>query len=41
MQQELRDIYEQVTDRGPGGHILTGPIYVEGAENKLGETTVE
>ena len=32
VQQELRDIYEQVTDRGPGGHILTGPIYVEGAE---------
>jgi acetamidase/formamidase len=21
-----------VTDKGPGGHILTGPIYVEGAE---------
>ena len=21
-----------MTDRGPGGHILTGPIYVEGAE---------
>jgi acetamidase/formamidase len=32
VQQSLRDIYEQVTDRGPGGHILTGPIYVEGAE---------
>lgn len=32
IQQELRDIYEQVTDRGPGGHILTGPIYIEEAE---------
>jgi acetamidase/formamidase len=28
----LRDIYREVTDKGPGGHILTGPIYVEGAE---------
>jgi acetamidase/formamidase len=28
----LREIYAKVTDRGPGGHILTGPIYVEGAE---------
>src|SRR5580698_6399986 len=28
----LRVIYKEVTDRGPGGHILTGPIYVEGAE---------
>lgn len=28
----LRDIVEHVTDKGPGGHILTGPIYVEGAE---------
>ena len=32
VQQELRDIYDQITDRGPGGHILTGPIFVEGAE---------
>ena len=32
VQQSLRDIVSQVTDRGPGGHILTGPIYVEGAE---------
>jgi acetamidase/formamidase len=32
VQQSLRDIVEQVTDKGPGGHILTGPIYVEGAE---------
>ena len=28
----LRAVYAQVTDKGPGGHILTGPIYVEGAE---------
>jgi acetamidase/formamidase len=28
----LRQVYEEVTDRGPGGHILTGPIFVEGAE---------
>jgi len=32
IEQSLRDIYEQVKDKGPGGHILTGPIYVEGAE---------
>jgi acetamidase/formamidase len=32
--QALRDIVTQVTGaaRGPGGHILTGPIHVEGAE---------
>jgi len=32
--QKLRDIAAQVTGdrRGPGGHILTGPIYVTGAE---------
>ena len=28
----LRAIHSRVTDRGPGPHILTGPIYVEGAE---------
>lgn len=32
VQPNLTAIYEQVTDRGPGGHILTGPIHVEGAE---------
>jgi acetamidase/formamidase len=32
VQQTLRDIFEQVKDKGPGGHILTGPVYVEGAE---------
>jgi acetamidase/formamidase len=28
----LRDIVNNVKDKGPGGHILTGPIYIEGAE---------
>lgn len=28
----LREIYAQVTNKGPGGHILTGPVYVEEAE---------
>jgi acetamidase/formamidase len=28
----LRDIVGSVKDKGPGGHILTGPIYIEGAE---------
>src|SRR6266478_7856473 len=28
----LRGIVKTVTDKGPGGHILTGPIFVEGAE---------
>ena len=28
----LRAIYAQVTNKGPGGHILTGPIFVDGAE---------
>jgi acetamidase/formamidase len=32
IEQPLRDIYKEVTNKGPGGHILTGPIYVEGAE---------
>lgn len=31
IQQSLRDIEAQVRDRGPGGHILTGPIHVAGA----------
>ncbi len=33
VQQSLRDIVSQVTDKGPGGHILTGPIYVAGADS--------
>jgi acetamidase/formamidase len=34
IQQSLKTIVEQVTGdrKGPGGHILTGPVYVEGAE---------
>ena len=32
VEQSLRDIYDKVTNKGPGGHILTGPIFVEGAE---------
>lgn len=32
IEQSLRDIYREVHDKGPGGHILTGPIYVESAE---------
>jgi len=32
VQQSLRDIHATVTNKGPGGHILTGPIFVEGAE---------
>jgi acetamidase/formamidase len=32
VEQSLRDIYREVTDKGPGGHILTGPVYVENAE---------
>jgi acetamidase/formamidase len=32
VQQNLRDIYKEVTDKGPGGHILNGPVYIEEAE---------
>lgn len=28
----LREIVTTVKDKGPAGHILTGPIYIEGAE---------
>jgi acetamidase/formamidase len=31
VEKELRDV-QQVKERGPGGHVLTGPIYVEEAE---------
>jgi acetamidase/formamidase len=31
IEQSLRDIVKEVT-KGPGAHILTGPIFVEGAE---------
>jgi acetamidase/formamidase len=33
VEQSLRDITARVTNKGPGGHILTGPIYVEGADS--------
>jgi len=34
VQDSLKAIVNQITGdrRGPGGHILTGPVYVEGAE---------
>jgi acetamidase/formamidase len=32
IEPELKAIFAEVKDRGPGGHILTGPIYVESAE---------
>ena len=32
IEPELKAIYAEVKDKGPGGHILTGPIYIEGAE---------
>src|SRR6478736_5619627 len=32
IQPSLRAIVDGVTDKGPGGHILTGPVFVEGAE---------
>jgi len=31
VEKELRDV-QTVTDKGPGGHVLTGPIYIEDAE---------
>ncbi len=32
MPQYDKDIHAQVTDKGPGGHILTGPVAIEEAE---------
>src|SRR2546426_8593827 len=32
VEQSLREITDQVKDKGPGGHILTGPIYIEDAQ---------
>jgi acetamidase/formamidase len=32
VEASLREIFAHVTDRGPGGHILNGPVFVEGAE---------
>ena len=28
----LRRVFDKVKDRGPGGHILTGPVAIDGAE---------
>ena len=33
VEQSLRDIYTENRPHGPGGHILTGPVYVEGADS--------
>ena len=34
VEQQLRELYKEgaVPDHGPGGHILTGPIYIEDAQ---------
>jgi acetamidase/formamidase len=32
IEKSLRDVFDHVSDRGPGGHILTGPVYIEEAE---------
>jgi acetamidase/formamidase len=34
VEKSLRDVFDHVplSDRGPGGHILTGPVFIEGAE---------
>jgi acetamidase/formamidase len=34
IEKSLKDVFEKVplTERGPGGHILTGPVAIEGAE---------
>src|SRR5579859_3964630 len=32
VEQSLRDITDQLKDKGPGGHILTGPIFIESAQ---------
>src|SRR6266508_5452285 len=32
IESSLREIFTTVTNKGPGGHILTGPIYIEGAD---------
>ena len=32
VEQNLRDIYKEITTHDPGGHILNGPVYIEGAE---------
>jgi acetamidase/formamidase len=32
IESSLREIFQQVTVKGPGPHILTGPIYIEDAQ---------
>jgi acetamidase/formamidase len=32
MDEGVKAVYNEVTDRGPGVHIMTGPIHVKGAE---------
>lgn len=32
MDEAIRTIFAEVTDRGPGPHLLTGPIFVRGAQ---------
>ena len=32
VEKKLRDIFREVTNRGPGGHVLNGPVYIEEAE---------
>ncbi|HXI86241.1 MAG TPA: acetamidase/formamidase family protein [Parvularculaceae bacterium] len=34
VEQALREVFDKVplSDRGPGGHILDGPVYIDGAE---------
>jgi acetamidase/formamidase len=33
VESALRAVYDSIKTHGPGGHILTGPIYVEGADS--------
>jgi len=32
VEKQLRDV-QTMKDKGPGGHVLTGPIYIEGADS--------
>ena len=32
VEQKLRDIFREVTNRGPGVHVLNGPVFIEEAE---------
>jgi acetamidase/formamidase len=32
IEQSLKEVFNKVTDRGPGGHILNGPVFIDGAE---------